>query len=107
MRCIIFSVGSFVVWLLLASAFLWACWNRVIAKLFQLKAAKFCQALLFLATLAVLLAPCCLLKKMNSGCGSSGMCQLSSSGGCSHSKCCQERCKHECGIMNKDDDDQT
>lgn len=60
--CCLVSLGLFVIWWLLASSLLWFTWNRVVAELFKVKEAKWWQALVLIATVMVLAAPCCMMR---------------------------------------------
>jgi hypothetical protein len=63
--CCIMSIVMFLVWWLVAAALLWMTWNRVIASLTKVKAVKYWQALLFIATMCALVAPrAYMMKKM-------------------------------------------
>ena len=77
--CALTCVGMFVGWLLIASAFLFLTWNRVISELFKMKDVKYWQALLFIATICALCAPRAYYKMRH--CGEHGICKKSE---CAH-----------------------
>jgi hypothetical protein len=83
-ECWVACFGMFVLWWLVASALLWQCWNRVIAKLFSYKTARYSQALLLIATIAIFLAPCAYMKKKHCWSGKCGYSQDCDSGNCKH-----------------------
>lgn len=70
-------VAMGVAWWLIASALLFATWNKVLVPLFAFKKGKFWQALLLLTTVIVLCIPCASKK----GCPRAGKCE---SGHCEH-----------------------
>ncbi|HTL12105.1 MAG TPA: hypothetical protein VL588_06435 [Bdellovibrionota bacterium] len=51
-------LGLAVLWYVVASGFLYYCWNHVIVEHFKTKKAKWWQPFLLIATICVLLAPC-------------------------------------------------
>lgn len=67
-----------VAWWLITSGLLWGTWNKVIKAFFNVKAAKYSQALLLVATLLAFAAPIVALKKKcgaGHGCGQSKSCR--------------------------------
>jgi hypothetical protein len=69
-KCMTFMVGGTLVWLVVASMFLFYAWNTVVSVLFHVKKVKYVQALLLVATMLVLCAPRLLM--MNKMCQQMG-----------------------------------
>lgn len=81
--CAVTCTLIFVAWLLIASALLLGTWNKVIKALWNVKPAKYWQALLLIVTVVALCAPRYYAKLGRGGCHHGGYC------GAKHS-CCGE-----------------
>ncbi len=78
-KCMTFMVGGVLVWLVVASMFLFYAWNTVVSAIFHAKKIKYVQALLVVATMFVLCVPRTLM--MNHMCKHMGCHEKTAQGG--------------------------